>query len=283
MWGAGQPSRNPAAPVQRSQGNVMPQQQTQQQDDLFSPTSRLSSSQNSFRFGGGQANGQSQQTQPGPADEFPPLGRNSNGDIGSERGANLMANLGLSSQGPGASSAGPTARSGNGLLNAVTANTRTEEARSPIGMSARLEMVGRANIPAQLLGTRPSEGRSSLTENDLRTKPAGFREDSMASQSSLPDGTGQPSDIRNPLGAIGNDAPNSKPNEGEDPTNSVQDPLAGMTPNEKYGLKGLRTLMNNFPDYNALVVGIDTANLGLGDLSSETFVLPFPDDKQTTD
>lgn len=46
------------------------------------------------------------------------------------------------------------------------------------------------------------------------------------------------------------------------------DPLEGMPQADKYGLKGLRTLMNNYPDYHATVVGIDPNTLGLGDLNS---------------
>jgi len=46
------------------------------------------------------------------------------------------------------------------------------------------------------------------------------------------------------------------------------DPLEGMTQEDKYGLKGLRTMMNNFPDYHATVVGIDPVSLGL-DLTSQ--------------
>lgn len=90
----------------------------------------------------------------------------------------------------------------------------------------------------------------------------------MNSQSSFADGG---SDNRNPLGAIGNDAPTNKPKEDkENQAAEVQDPLAGMAPIDKFGLKGLRMLMNNYPDYNALVVGIDPSSLGL-DLTSNEY------------
>ena len=48
----------------------------------------------------------------------------------------------------------------------------------------------------------------------------------------------------------------------------VVDPLAGMAEADKWGIKGLRTLMNNYPDYHAMVVGMDPATLGL-DLSAQ--------------
>ena len=48
----------------------------------------------------------------------------------------------------------------------------------------------------------------------------------------------------------------------------VIDPLAGMSPVDKWGIKGLRMLMNNYPDYHAMVVGMDPSSLGL-DLGSQ--------------
>lgn len=46
------------------------------------------------------------------------------------------------------------------------------------------------------------------------------------------------------------------------------DPLEGMPQEDIYGLKGLRTMMNNYPDFHATVVGIDPVSLGL-DLASQ--------------
>jgi hypothetical protein len=61
---------------------------------------------------------------------------------------------------------------------------------------------------------------------------------------------------------------------GEEKENSlpdVVDPLAGMAEVDKWGIKGLRTLMNNYPDYHAMVVGMDPNSLGL-DMSSQECV-----------
>ena len=57
---------------------------------------------------------------------------------------------------------------------------------------------------------------------------------------------------------------NAKSNEDRDtqPPDSV-DLLAGMPEADKWGIKGLRTLMNNYPDYHAMVVGLDPQTLGL--------------------
>lgn len=36
---------------------------------------------------------------------------------------------------------------------------------------------------------------------------------------------------------------------------------------DKWGIKGLRTLMNTYPDYHAMIIGMDPNTIGL-DLSS---------------
>lgn len=52
-------------------------------------------------------------------------------------------------------------------------------------------------------------------------------------------------------------------------SSSVSDPLAGMAPIDKWGIKGLRTLMNNYPDYQAAITGIDPQQFGLNLQSTE--------------
>ena len=123
-----------------------------------------------------------------------------------------------------------------------------------------------------VVGTRAPEGRASVTDEEGRKQSIPFREDSLASQASLPDGVPQPPESRNSLGAIGNDVPAGKAKEEtESEAPAVQDPLAGMAPIDKWGLKGLRTLMNNYPDYNALICGIDPSTLGV-DINSNELV-----------
>lgn len=133
MWG-GQAARNLGGPQRNPSASIPP---PSQQDDPFSPVSRLSSSQNSFRFGNQASMNQSQQPQPSGGEEFPPLARNGNGEIGQERNASLvsaMSGMSFGSQGGIASSSTQAGRSGNGLLNAVTAQARNAEVRSPVGM-----------------------------------------------------------------------------------------------------------------------------------------------------
>lgn len=132
MWNNSQPARHLGGPQRNPSASIPP---PTQQDDPFSPGSRLSSSQNSFRYGSQASMGQPQQPQPTGGEEFPPLARN--GEIGQERSANLasaMSNLSFAPQSAVASSSAQPGRSGNGLLNAVTAQARTAEARSPVGV-----------------------------------------------------------------------------------------------------------------------------------------------------
>jgi len=153
-----------------------------------------------------------------------------------------MSSLGFGTQG-----AAPIhcTRTGNGLLNALSANTRAAEARSPTTIG------------------RPQDTRSP-TDDDGRQKPSGYREDSLAPS------VGDGASTRNPLGAIGNDPPTGKSKE-EDKRRAteVQDPLEGMSQVDRFGLKGLRTLMNNYVDYNALTHGVDPQILGLNLNSNE--------------
>ena len=122
MWSTAG-SRNLGGPIQRNQAT--PQQGGQ--DDMFSPTS--SRVPGGFRFGNQGNIGQ--QPQPSSVDDFPPLNQTSNGEVGSDRTANLMSSLGFGSQaGPGPS----TSNRGNGLLNALSANSRANEVRSPPGI-----------------------------------------------------------------------------------------------------------------------------------------------------
>ncbi|KAK7956196.1 cobW-domain-containing protein [Apiospora aurea] len=242
-------------PIQRNQGTPLSQQG---QEDIFSSTSRIGSNQGSFRFGGSQGSvGQPSQPQPSSIDDFPPLNnnnnsgfRNGNGDIGQERGSNLMSTLGFgatTSPAPGMQGS----RAGNGLLNALSETSRSGQVRSPDVSSA----------PGS---GRPQDSRGAIGE-EQRQKPPGFRDDSLASQSSSQEAAAQSSESRNPLGAIGNDVPLGAKAKDEKDTQSpsVNDPLAGMAPIDKWGIKGLRTLMNNYPDYQAAITGIDPQQFGL--------------------
>ncbi|GAB1318935.1 hypothetical protein MFIFM68171_09145 [Madurella fahalii] len=234
MWAG---PRSLGGGVHRGSGTPLSSQQNPQ-EDVFA--SRLS------RYGNQGNASQASQGQSGVTDEFPPLNRTANGDIGGQDRGNLMSSMGFGAQ--SSSSAMQTNRAGNGLLNALSATSRAADVRSPAAIA------------------RPQDIRNPLGEDETRQKPAGYREDSIASHASVADAVAS----RNPLGAIGNDPPTGKGKEEEKgSSNRVQDPLEGMPPIDKFGLKGLRTLMNNFPHYHALTCGIDPSTLAVDMRSSE--------------
>ncbi|KAK4197220.1 putative general negative regulator of transcription subunit [Triangularia verruculosa] len=241
MW-AQQPSRNIGGGAHR--GPQTPLSAHPGQDDLFAP-SRLATAQSSFRFGNQGAVNQAPQG--GQADEFPPLNRPTNGEIGQERGSGLMSNIGFGQASAPSGGALLTNRAGNGLLNALSATSRTGDVISPTSIQ------------------RSQGPRSPVDEEEPRQKPPGFREDSIASHTSGNDAVG-----RNPLGAIGNDAPLSKAREedrGQLP--EIVDPLEGMSAIDRWGIKGHQTLMNNFMDYSVIAHGVEPAGLGLDLRSNE--------------
>jgi len=94
------------------------QTQQQQQDELFNQSSQLSS-QGAFRFGNQNAVGSSSQSN--SVDEFPPLNRNINGDIGQDRGSTSLQHIGFGTQSNGF---GSQPNRSNGLLSMVSANSR---------------------------------------------------------------------------------------------------------------------------------------------------------------
>ncbi|PTB80355.1 cobW-domain-containing protein [Trichoderma longibrachiatum ATCC 18648] len=261
MWSTAGSSRTISGPVQRNQPAPGPSQQGGQ-DDLFGPpSSRMQqSNQGPFRFGP-----QPTQVQPNSVDDFPPLNRTANGEIGSERGTNLMSSLGFNPQNP--ASSGPMQNNGgNGLLNALTATNRANEARSP-------PAIGTANGPGrqqQQQTPQPQpQPQPQQQQLDSKQKAATLREDesAKASESASPAAEG-----RGSLGVIGSEGPNGRSTERKDSqTAEVVDPLAGMPAVDKWGIKGLRTLMNTYPDYHAMIIGMDPNTIGL-DLTSPELI-----------
>ncbi|OLN88046.1 General negative regulator of transcription subunit 2 [Colletotrichum chlorophyti] len=242
MWSSTASRNVGGGPVPRNQSTPLSAQNAQ--DELFTPSSAR---QGGFRFGGQNSAGPTAQTPSNPVDDFPPLNRNANGEIGAERGINLMPSLGFGNQASSSSAPIPQSRvAGNGLLNALSANSRSSDGRSP-------DSSGQDQSRTQ-----------DASADDGRQKAGVFRDD-VAS-----DGASQNVENRNPLGAIGNDSVAGKTKE-EDEVQApeAQDPLAGMAPIDKFGMKGLRVLMNNYPSYGALMQGMDPNEFGLNVNSSD--------------
>ncbi|KAM4056856.1 NOT2 / NOT3 / NOT5 family protein [Hirsutella rhossiliensis] len=230
MWSASG-SRNPNGPVQRNQPTPV-SSQTTGQDDLFSPapSSRMPPNQGLSPFGTRMHASATSQTQ---MSGIATPRKAAIGEMSSKIIANKSSYLGFGPQ-----NTGPThvqTHRGNGLLNALSANSRANEARSPPG-------AGSSDSTRAQGAKRPEEPRH---------KSGLFREEGFRN-----DGT---------MGKSKDDKANQHP--------EPVDPLAGMAAVDKWGIKGLRTLMNNYPDFHAMVVGMDPNTLGL-DLSSQDLISP---------
>ncbi|KAF4627592.1 hypothetical protein G7Y89_g10559 [Cudoniella acicularis] len=260
-----------------SQQQLNAQQQTQQQqDDLFSSSSQLPSSQGGFRFGSQNAVGQASQSN--NVEEFPPLNRNANGEIGQDRNQNVIPNVGFGAQtnGLGFGSANPPQPNrNNGLLNALSGSNRAPSGNR-IASPASLSGVSNSRSPIegnrQGLGGLGEDGsvysnapfgsstvRDENTPNPTMSAGANSRQDGAPQQSDEAASRSQNVDSGN------------GPSHPEESGPEVQDPLTHMSEMDKWGLKGWSFMMNNFPDYAALVSGSDITNLGFDLNSSEPF------------
>lgn len=106
-----------------------------------------------------------------------------------------------------------------------------------------------------------------MTDDGARRKST-FRDDGPPAQA-VQDAVGLPAEARNSLGTIGKDGSGGSANDTPAETSSAsQDPLAGMSEADKYGIKGLLALMAKYPAYSALAHGMNPAEFGL-DLNSE--------------
>ncbi|KAL3417303.1 NOT2/NOT3/NOT5 family protein [Phlyctema vagabunda] len=244
-------------------------QSHQQQEDLFNSSSQIPNSQSGFRFGGQSAVGQSSQAQPSTTEEFPPLGRNGNGELGQDRASSLMQNAAFGAppngMGFGANNQSQQNRN-NGLLNALSGNSRITTANrvaspgSISGMSTSRSPIdaprqGLSGVPENDTGPFNSShfGTSNRDENATQSTMnlAGARSDGpMQGDSSIP----RSQTLDSGIGS-------SQSNDESGP--DVQDPLIGMSDIDRWGLKGLSYMMNNYPDYAALVTGTEFANMGL--------------------
>lgn len=131
MWSAAG-SRNPNGPVQRNQSTPASNQPTAP-DDLFNPipSSRVQPNQGLSPFSTRMRASATSQAQMSGMDHLAASSRAAKSKPGAERVANKSHQLGFGPQ-----NTGPThvqAYRGNGLLNALSANSRANEARSPIG------------------------------------------------------------------------------------------------------------------------------------------------------
>ncbi|KAL5594617.1 hypothetical protein BROUX41_001536 [Berkeleyomyces rouxiae] len=261
-----------------------------QQEDPFSPGAtggRLNSAQGSFRFGNqgsvnmGQPSQPSAQMPPSSIDEFPPL---ING-AGPVNESTQLQNINF--QTAGGTAVAPSVqnaqsaqnRSGNGLLNALSANNNTNGSNNNNTNNAGIVNINH-NINAN--------SRAPVSSGPVAPPRHQEQRPSVSEEKETPE---SPSS-RHPHGAIGSDQSRKASTVEEkkmappETEPEIHDPLSGMPEADKWGLKGLMTLMDKYPDYHAMVSGIDVHHLGLDLASTELIstqnyslfddVLPYP-------
>ncbi|KAH0543439.1 hypothetical protein FGG08_002204 [Glutinoglossum americanum] len=275
-------------PVQRPQPNSNNNQATtaqqQQQDDLFPSASQFASGLDDFRSSafGGQARQMagSGQPQTGNIDEFPPLGRAGNGEIGQDRRGSLMQSVGFGGHANGAGF-------GPGLLQPQSLQTRSGLLST---ISGHQEQTRQAGLPSAGLGSSVlsssrspiesmQQGQGGLLDqeknNIMRSAQNGLSNPSLFTnpQNSQQAGTiAQAPSKQNPFPSQQRQ-PQQQPSYGGDFVDSPQAAqisenvglsLSGMSDMERFGLTGLLGMIRNeSQDLGMLAVGQDLTQLGL--------------------
>ncbi|PGH17840.1 hypothetical protein AJ80_04663 [Polytolypa hystricis UAMH7299] len=267
----------PPSRVSQTQSHQSQPQSHATHDDLFPSASQFANQLDDFRNGGQGISGQLSGGQPqtGNIDEFPPLSRNVQSDIGQERRASILVQAGGAFGNYGGSGMGFSgisqshAAQGRSLLgNSVNGQQDSSRIVSP-GVTGSLSMSrsplgqGQNGILSQ---EKEDGGTSSI--------PRGARPDSFSEQSGQQQIQGSQG-RQQPPGTIGPDG-----QESSGAARSDQPPLSQMSDRDKYGLSGLlRMIHSESPDVASLAVGHDLMTLGL-DLNHveplhPTFASPF--------
>ncbi|RDW79723.1 hypothetical protein BP6252_04361 [Coleophoma cylindrospora] len=264
---AGSRGLGPISNARLQHANLNPQQLSshsqgqQQQDDLFRSSSQVPGNQSGFRFGNQNAIGQSSQTQPTTTEEFPPLGRN---------GAVELQNAGFGGQGNslafGSTNMAQSNRS-NGLLDALSGNSRlapVNRVTSPASISGISASRSPIDTSRQGLGGGPDDIAAFPNGQFSLANPLISRDESIGSASGGPLQTEGQSQKRGSLTqrstALDDSVEASQ--DGGESVPDAQDPLAGMSDMDRWGLKGITYMMNNYPDYAAVVAGTEFNTMG---------------------
>lgn len=91
-------------------------------------------------------------------------------------------------------------------------------------------------------------GRSPIQSLDAQFS----RVEQLSGQLGISQGPSQSVDFRLP----------SRQDQMDNTTPEVEDPLAGFSDKDRFGLKGLTALLSSYPDQAALIAGLDISNFG---------------------
>ncbi|KAI9843101.1 MAG: hypothetical protein M1838_002873 [Thelocarpon superellum] len=276
------PSQTPLPQGQGPSGQAQPPHQ----DNLFPSSSQFVSGLDDFGFGAPNTVGPltgSSQPKTGSIDEFPPLGRNANGEIGQARGAGGVQHgpfgAQLSSNGFGTNISQASSGQGrNGLLGAVpTAQDRSRQlglnnARSPIeslqqgpgGASDSERSVGQnGSTISSLFSSMQNPGQSGASS---QTSQPNLFAMAPASRPSLPSQP-PPAPTQPTFTAEYGDSPRASQTQ-------TPDTLSSMSELDRFGLAGLlHMIRSEGSDLGSLAIGQDLTTLGL-DLSQPEPLYP---------
>ncbi|KAI9774670.1 MAG: hypothetical protein M1840_002919 [Geoglossum simile] len=276
-------------PVQRPQANsnnnqaTTSQQQQQQQDDLFPSASQFASGLDDFRASAfsGQARQMAGSSQPqtGNIDEFPPLGRTGNGEIGQDRRGSLMQNVGFGGHANGAGF-GPgllqpqSLQTRSGLLSTISGQQEQnrQAGLSPAGLGSGVLSSSRSPMESMQPGIPEQEknlqnvmrsAQNGLSNPSLFTSSQNLQQPGPISQASSKQNLFS-SQQRQPQqqSAYSSEFVES-PQVAQIPENGCLS-LSGMSEMERFGLTGLLGMIRNeSQDLGMLAVGQDLTQLGL--------------------
>ncbi|KAI9678357.1 MAG: hypothetical protein M1817_006304 [Caeruleum heppii] len=269
-----QPSSSQGQPQQPSQ----PSQQ-QQTDNPFSSASHFGGGLEDLHFRGQDGVGQlsgSSQPKTGSIDEFPPLSRNANGEIGRARDGSMMSAAGFGGQTNGnafgaalgqmQSLQGRTNFLGSGQQDSSRQPGLNGRVSSPMGLGSGALSATRSPIDMMQQGLNEPDrsGRSTQASSNLQSL---FSNAPNASQNGQATAASQPqsstSDSRQ-----SQSQPSHQAFTGdlvESPKNAQGlESLSSMSEIDRYGLAGLlQMIRNEDSDIGALAIGQDLTSLGL--------------------
>ncbi|PGH12882.1 hypothetical protein AJ79_03982 [Helicocarpus griseus UAMH5409] len=267
----------PPSRVSQTQSNQPQPQSHATHEDLFPSATQFTSQLDDFRNGGqgisGQLSGGSQ-PQTGNIEEFPPLGRNSQADIGQERRASILQSGGFGTYGGGMAFPNLSqTHSGQGrsLLGNMVNGQQDNRIMSPGASGSGVMSASRSPMGQVQNGSLPQDKEDMGSSMQRTIRPEAFP--AQQGQGVMPPPLQSREQQAGSFGADGQE----QSLQGQ---NTEQTPLTQMPDHDRFGLKGLLHMIHNdSPDVASLAVGQDLMSLGL-DLNQPeplhpTFASPF--------
>ncbi|KAI9761092.1 MAG: 54S ribosomal protein L4 mitochondrial [Chaenotheca gracillima] len=297
-----QQQQNGGIPQAQHQGQSGHQQSQPQQENIFPGTSQFPGL-DEFRFGGQDAIGQmpgSNQPKTGSIDDFPPLGRTENGEMGQARRSSLLQSSGFGAQSN--TGGGPFGLGSNQPQNLPLRGGILSSIGNPGDGNRSTGINGGILSPATLGSGALSASRSPI-ESMRQAQGGQGDQDRSSLLRAGQNGNSGPSTFANAQGGQSHTASQGSSQgmfglqqaqrQGQQPSQAFgtefvespqssqpPDPLSSMSELDRFGLTGLlHMIRNEGSDIGSLAIGQDLTALGL-DLNQPdplypTFASPF--------